>query len=311
MCKDGSTLQCLVSAQAERDDKGKIQRLLAVVQDVTERNRAEAEKKNALKEIERLNQALKRERDYLREEVKVALNFGQIIGNSSAIERVMKQVEVVAPTDAPVMIFGESGTGKELIASAIHEQSTRRDAAMVRVNCGAIPRELFESEFFGHIKGSFTGALKNRTGRFELANRGTLFLDEVAEIPLDLQSKLLRVLQEGEFERVGDDRTRQVDVRVIAATNKDLKVEMREKRFREDLFFRLNVIPIGGPAAARKTRRYRAARDALCRPSQSTAETTDAKADRSKPARAAGLPLARQHSRAAECDRARRDPVPG
>lgn len=245
--RDGSTLQCLVSAQAERDENGAIMRLLAVVQDVTERNQAEAEKLAAFQEVERLNRALELERDYLREEVKVALNFGEIIGDSAAIERVLQQVELVAPTDAAVMIFGESGTGKELIASAIHERSQRAGAPIVRVNCGAIPRELFESEFFGHIKGSFTGAFKNRIGRFELADGGTLFLDEVGEIPLDLQSKLLRVLQEGEFERVGDDRTCKVDVRVVAATNKDLTLEMQERRFREDLFFRLNVIPIEVP----------------------------------------------------------------
>ena len=245
--KDGRTLECLVSVQAERDENGEIVRLLAVVQDVTERNRAEAEKLVAFQEIERLNRALELERDYLREEVKVALNFGEIIGDSAAIERVLQQVELVAPTDAPVMIFGESGTGKELIASAIHERSQRAGAPIVRVNCGAIPRELFESEFFGHIKGSFTGAFTNRTGRFELADGGTLFLDEIGEIPLDLQSKLLRVLQEGEFERVGDERTRKVDVRVVAATNKDLRLEMQERRFREDLFFRLNVIPIEVP----------------------------------------------------------------
>ena len=170
--KDGGTLECLVSVQAERDESGAIIRLLAVVQDVTERNRAEAGKLAAFQEIERLNRALELERDYLREEVKVALNFGEIIGDSAAIERVLQQVELVAPTDAPVMIFGESGTGKELIASAIHERSQRAGAPIVRVNCGAIPRELFESEFFGHIKGSFTGAFTNRTGRFELADGG-------------------------------------------------------------------------------------------------------------------------------------------
>ena len=244
---EGEILEGLVSSRADRDDHGRILRMLTVIHDVTEQNRAEAEKGEAFEEIARLNEELKRERDYLREEVKVALNFGQIVGSSRAIDRVLKQVELVAPTDANVMIFGESGTGKELIASAIHERSERRDGPMVRVNCGAIPRELFESEFFGHVKGSFTGALKDRTGRFQLADGGTLFLDEVGEIPLDLQSKLLRVLQEGELERVGEDRTRTVDVRVLAATNRDLKAEMQAKRFREDLYFRLNVVPIEVP----------------------------------------------------------------
>ena len=243
----GEILQGLVSSRADRDDHGRILRMLTVTHDVTEQNRAEAERGEAFEEIARLNEELRRERDYLREEVKVALNFGQIVGSSRAIDRVLKQVELVAPTDANVMIFGESGTGKELIASAIHERSERRDGPMVRVNCAAIARELFESEFFGHVKGSFTGALKDRTGRFELAEGGTLFLDEVGEIPLDLQSKLLRVLQEGEFERVGDERTRKVNVRVLAATNRDLKAEMQAKRFREDLYFRLNVVPIEVP----------------------------------------------------------------
>lgn len=245
--KNGEVLEALLSASADRDERGNVLRMLAVVHDVTEHNRAEAEKRNAFDEIARLNEELKRERDYLREEVKVALNFGQIVGNSTAIERTLRQVDLVAPTEANVMIFGESGTGKELIASAIHERSERRDGPMVRVNCGAIPRELFESEFFGHVKGAFTGALKDRIGRFELAHGGTLFLDEIGEIPLVLQSKLLRVLQEGEFERVGEDRTRKANVRVIAATNRDLRAEVQARRFREDLYFRLNVVPIEIP----------------------------------------------------------------
>jgi len=247
LTKEGDVLEGLLSAVADRDDHGNVLRMLAVTHDVTERNRAEAEKLRAFEEIARLNEELKRERDYLREEIKVALDFGQIVGSSKAIERVLEQVALVAPTDANVVIFGESGTGKELVASAIHERSERRDNPMVRVNCGAIPRELFESEFFGHVKGAFTGALKDRIGRFELADRGTLFLDEIGEIPLELQSKLLRVLQEGAFERVGEERTRKVDVRVVAASNRDLKAEVQAKRFREDLFFRLNVIPIEVP----------------------------------------------------------------
>lgn len=171
-------------------------------------------------------------------------NSKHIIGTSPAIQHVMRAVSLVAPTDASVLILGESGTGKELIAETIHQQSARRHETMSCVNCAAIPRELFESEFFGHVKGAFTGALKERVGRFEAADGGTLFLDEIAEIPLELQSKLLRVLQEGELERVGGESVRRVDVRIVAATNRDLASEVRVGRFREDLYYRLNVFPI-------------------------------------------------------------------
>ncbi|HZL94436.1 MAG TPA: sigma 54-interacting transcriptional regulator, partial [Vicinamibacterales bacterium] len=158
-----------------------------------------------------------------------------------------REMDTVAATDTNVLILGESGTGKELVARAIHQRSRRSRRSLVKVNCGSIPRELFESEFFGHVRGSFTGAVRDRTGRFQLADGGTLFLDEVGEIPLDLQVKLLRVLQEGEFERVGDDATRHVDVRVVAATNRDLQKEVAEHRFRLDLFYRLGVFPISLP----------------------------------------------------------------
>ncbi len=201
----------------------------------------------AFAEIERLREQLERENVYLREEVKGTLRFGEIVGESGALQKVLEQVELVAPTDAGVLILGESGTGKELVALAIHERSRRRTRPLIRVNCAAVPRELFESEFFGHVKGAFTGALKDRPGRFQLADGGTLFLDEVGEIPLELQSKLLRVIQEGQFERVGDDDTRRADVRVIAATNRDLKYEVDAARFREDLYYRLSLFPIEVP----------------------------------------------------------------
>jgi transcriptional regulator with GAF, ATPase, and Fis domain len=187
------------------------------------------------------------ERDYPREEPSESTAFGDILGRSPSLDRILRQVEIVAATNANVLIQGESGTGKELIARAIHERSPRSAKPLVKVNCGSIPRELFESEFFGHVKGSFTGAIRDRIGRFQLADRGTLFLDEVGEIPLELQSKLLRVLQEGEFERVGDDVTRRVDVRVVAATNRDLNREVAEGRFRLDLFYRLGVFPVEMP----------------------------------------------------------------
>ncbi|MBI2221423.1 MAG: sigma 54-interacting transcriptional regulator [Acidobacteria bacterium] len=201
----------------------------------------------ALEEIDVLRAKLEEENLYLREEVTAALGMGDFVGESPALQKVLRQVQLVAPTDASVLITGESGTGKELVARAIHEASTRKGRALIKVNCGAVPDTLFESEFFGHVKGAFTGALTDRPGRFELADRGTLFLDEIGEVPLAMQTKLLRVLQEREFERVGDTRTRKVDVRVIAATNRDLKREVEAGRFRQDLFYRLSVFPVEIP----------------------------------------------------------------
>jgi transcriptional regulator with GAF, ATPase, and Fis domain len=183
----------------------------------------------------------------LREAVRSALQHGDIIAESAAMKRVLEQVRAVARTDSSVLILGESGVGKELIAAAVHDLSARRDGPLVKVNCASVPRELFESEFFGHVRGAFSGAARDRQGRFLLADGGSLFLDEVGEIPLELQGKLLRVLQERTFEAVGDDHTREVDVRVIAATNRPLDVEVDAGRFRRDLFYRLNVLPIEVP----------------------------------------------------------------
>jgi transcriptional regulator with GAF, ATPase, and Fis domain len=197
----------------------------------------------ALRQIEQLKEQLELENTYLREDVRSDAPDG-IIGSSPALRNVIEQVAIVAPTTATVLIQGESGTGKELVARAIHDRSSRRHRALISVNCASIPRELFESEFFGHVKGAFTGALRDRAGRFQAADGGTLFLDEVGEIPVDLQGKLLRVLQEGRFERVGDETTRRVDVRVIAATNRDLQQEVVSGQFRRDLFYRLSVFPI-------------------------------------------------------------------
>lgn len=198
----------------------------------------------AFEEIEQLHRQLEMENEYLRDKVLDVDTFENIVGQSPALQKILRQIELVAPTDATVLIHGESGTGKELVALAIHQRSRRKDHPLIKVNCASIPRELFESEFFGHAKGAFTGALRDRTGRFQLADRGTLFLDEVGDIPLELQSKLLRVLQEGEFERIGEEKTRRVNVRVIAATNRDLKKEMEAKRFRHDLYFRLSAFPL-------------------------------------------------------------------
>jgi DNA-binding NtrC family response regulator len=168
----------------------------------------------------------------------------EIIGQSSMWRQIMRQIEMVAPTDATVLILGETGTGKELIARELHRRGRRKDRPLVRVNCACIPKELYESEFFGHARGAFTSAVRDRIGRFEAAAGGTLFLDEFGEIPLELQSKLLRVLQEKSYERVGEDKTRRSDVRIVAATNRDLKKEVAAGRFREDLYYRLNVFPI-------------------------------------------------------------------
>ncbi len=200
----------------------------------------------AFEEIEFLKARLEEENSYLREEVSTVLGGG-LIGSSLGLRKVLQQIQLVAPTDASVLISGESGTGKELVARAIHDHSPRRERALIKVNCGAVPESLFESEFFGHVRGAFTGALRDRIGRFELADGGTLFLDEIGEVPLAMQAKLLRVLQEQEVERVGDTRTRTVNVRIIAATNRDLKHEVEAGRFRQDLFYRLSVFPIDVP----------------------------------------------------------------
>jgi transcriptional regulator with GAF, ATPase, and Fis domain len=201
----------------------------------------------AFEEIERLRSQLELQNIYLQEEVREAKAFGGIIGQHILMQRLLRQIEMVAPTDATVLILGESGTGKELVARELHRRSSRSQQPLIRVNCASVPRELYESEFFGHIKGAFTGAIKDRAGRFEAADGGTLFLDEVGEIPLALQSKFLRVLQEKQYERVGEEKTRTVDVRIIAATNRDLKKEVAEGRFREDLYYRLHVFPLEVP----------------------------------------------------------------
>ena len=198
-------------------------------------------------EIETLKNKLEKEKLYLEEEIRSEYNFEEIVGSSSVLRRALQNVQTVATTGSTVLIYGETGTGKELIARAIHNLSERRERTLVKVNCAAIPTGLLESELFGHEKGAFTGAIDRRIGRFELAHQGTIFLDEVEDIPLDLQSKLLRVLQEQEFERLGSSRTLRVDVRVVAATNADLAQMVEEKKFRSDLYYRLNVFPINVP----------------------------------------------------------------
>ena len=207
----------------------------------------------AYNEIETLKNKLEKEKLYLEEEIRTEYNFEEIVGKSPVLKRVLQDVETVASTGSTVLIYGETGTGKELIARAIHNLSERRERTLVKVNCAAIPTGLLESELFGHEKGAFTGAIDRRVGRFELAHQGTIFLDEVEDIPLELQSKLLRVLQEQEFERLGSSRTLRVDVRVVAATNADLSKLVEEKKFRSDLYYRLNVFPINVPPLRERT----------------------------------------------------------
>jgi transcriptional regulator with GAF, ATPase, and Fis domain len=239
----GGNFNHLVRVDGQDDTIEKLEMVVNFVLATASRSIEEVKQAKALLEQQLdIRRKLERENAYLREEETRAL--GEIIGRSAPMRHVSEQVAVVAPTNATVLILGESGTGKELVAREIHKASTRRDGPMVKVNCAAVPRDLFESEFFGHVKGAFTGALRDRVGRFELGNGGTLFLDEVSEIPIELQSKLLRAIQEGEYERVGGNRTLKTDVRLVAATNRNLAEEVRKGRFREDLYYRLNVFPI-------------------------------------------------------------------
>jgi len=226
---------------------GKPNGAVVIFRDISRRKEAERQREEAYEEVKALTEQLEQERDYLRDEINIAVNFGEIIGESQALKRTLAQIEAVAETPASVLILGESGVGKEMIARAIHIRSDRADKPMVKVNCASIPKDLFESEFFGHIRGAFTGAHQDRIGRLQLADGGTLFLDEIGEIPISQQGKLLRALQEGEFERVGDDKTTTVNVRVVAATNRNLMEEIKAGRFREDLFYRLSVFPVEVP----------------------------------------------------------------
>jgi PAS domain S-box-containing protein len=221
-----------------------IEGAVVVFRDISERKEIERQREAAFQEVKHLKEQLEQERDYLRDEIKTGSDYGEIVGNSPALQRAMAQIDAVAATTANVLILGESGVGKEMVARAIHDKSERAGKPLVKVNCASIPAELFESEFFGHVKGAFTGAHRDRVGRLQMADGGTVFLDEVGEIPLGLQGKLLRALQEREFERVGDDRTIKVNVRVVAATNRDLEAEVKAGRFREDLYYRLGVFPI-------------------------------------------------------------------
>lgn len=245
--KDGSSIPVAYVSTPVRDENGKLAGAVVTFSDITERKRREEALHCALAEVERLKKRLHEENVYLRQEIKVDHNFEEMIGQGSAMSKAKRLIEQVAATDATVLVLGETGVGKELFARAIHNLSSRKERPLVKVNCAALPSTLIESELFGHEKGAFTGAIEQRTGRFELADEGTIFLDEIGELSLELQAKLLRVLQEGEFERLGSGTTIKVDIRVVAATNRDLSKMVLTGDFRDDLYYRLNVFPVMVP----------------------------------------------------------------
>jgi formate hydrogenlyase transcriptional activator len=242
-----------VARVTERDAAAQVVRTFGVLRDVTERRQREEALRRSLAEIERLKDRLQAESDYLKAEISAVRRHGELTGKSPAIQKVLQLVEQVAPTDSTVLLCGETGSGKELVAEALHRLSPRRARVMVKVNCAALPSGLVESELFGREKGAFTGALTKQVGRFEVADGSTLFLDEVGEISLEVQAKLLRVLEAGEFERLGSPRTVKVDVRLVASTNRELLEQVRKGRFREDLYYRLNVFPIRVPPLRERT----------------------------------------------------------
>jgi len=244
--KDGSTLP--VEVRLSRLDLGGQAVLLAFVRDITFRKQAEDELKRNFQEIKELKNRLEQENVYLREEVDVRYRHEEIVGESPSIKRTLSRMEKVAQEDTCVLLLGETGTGKELMARAIHNMSDRRGHTMVKVNCAALPATLIENELFGREKGAFTGAMSKQIGRFEAANHSTIFLDEIGDMPMEIQTKLLRVLQDGYFERLGTSKSIKVDVRVVAATNQNLPKLIKENRFRSDLFYRLNVFPINIPS---------------------------------------------------------------
>jgi formate hydrogenlyase transcriptional activator len=245
--RNGPMLWLSWKGRVLRAADGRPERMLGVNIDITERKLAEESLKTALAEVQQLKDRLHEENIYLQEEIRGASDFGEIVGRSKVLKRVLHQAEQVAPLDTTVLILGDTGTGKELLAHAIHSRSPRQKHPLVKVNCGALPAPLIESELFGHEKGAFTGADTQRLGRFALANGGTLFLDEIGELPLELQAKLLRVLEQGEFEMVGSSRTLRVDVRLLAATNRNLSEAVARGTFRSDLFYRLSIFPITMP----------------------------------------------------------------
>ena len=289
-----------------RDANGHTLRSYGAIRDITERRQREEALRQSLAEIERLKDRLQAESDYLKAEIKTTHAHGEVTGQSAAIRKVLRQVEQVAPTDSSVLVRGETGSGKELVAQAIHQLSQRKGQLMVKVNCAALPSGLVESELFGREKGAYTGAMTRQVGRFEVADRSTLFLDEVGELSLEVQAKLLRVLETGEFERLGSPKTIKVDVRLIAATNRDLLEEIKKGRFREDLYYRLNVFPIRVPPLRERADDIPvlvwAFLEEFSLPHGQEDHPGPAQDDGGAPA----LPLAGQRARAAERDRAQR-----
>ena len=245
--RKGKHIQILFSAKKIGND------ILGMVMDITDRKQAEIKLQNAYAEIKKLKNELEAEQTYLRDEIKQSHNYENIIGESEAMSYVMYKIQQIAPTDTAVLILGESGTGKELVARAIHHESKRNKRPLVKVDCATLPDHLIESELFGHKKGAFTHAIEEREGRFALADGATIFLDEIGELPLHLQQKLLRVLQDGEYEQLGSSRVRHTDARVIAATNRNLTKDVEQGRFRKDLFYRLNVFQITLPPLKKRS----------------------------------------------------------
>ena len=282
-----------------------------LLQEIDERKEAEESLQAAFAEIKELKDRLQAENVYLQQEVAREYNFGEIIGQSNAISHVFSRIEQVAPQDATVLLLGETGTGKGVVARAIHSRSARKDRTMVTVNCTAMPANLIESELFGREKGAFTGADARQMGRFELADHGTIFLDEIGEMPLELQSKLLRVIQDGEFERLGSPRTIKVNVRIIAASNRNLEEEIKSGRFREDLFYRLNVFPITiPPLRQRKEDIPLLVNHFVAKFNKKTGKKIDDRVKRD-PERPPGIPLARQRAGVGKCHRAGGNHQPG
>ena len=251
--KNGEIFEAVTSAEVIYDEEGNPKNITWALYDVEDTDAVPPNANHHIKQLIRIKNQLIDERDYLRDELDQVKQKYPLISQSLAMQHLFEKLKAVSQTDATVMIFGETGSGKELVARTIVNQSERAEMPFVTINCASVTKDLFESEFFGHVKGSFTGALKDRKGRWELADNGTIFLDEIGEIPLELQPKLLRAIQHKEFERVGDEKTRQVDVRIIAATNRNLNQMVKEGSFREDLFYRLNVFPIEVPPLRDRT----------------------------------------------------------